>query len=302
VKPNPKNPFAEYIYYLATRYKGKIGYYEVWNEPDFPSGDLTAGTKDANGRTRYWTGSVKDYVRLLKVAHTIVKGIDPAAKITTGGLGYENYLKAIIDNGGAKYFDVVDFHAYGSDKSSSNSVLNSSWGFLGRYNAMKAALASKGVTGKTFSCSETGFTANNPTEQARYVTKVFSTAAAQGNVEAVQWAVFTNPGFNNIGLVDQATLSVKTAGYSAYKVASRQLTNASPLGKLTGTGVQGYSFRRADGKPLYVVWSTTSSATTTLPLAAGQVLDKFGKAKSASFSGGKLKLSLTADPVYVIGQ
>jgi hypothetical protein len=114
--------------------------------------------------------------------------------------------------------------------------------------------------------------------------------------------VFTNPGFNSIGLIDQATLSQKTQGYSAYKVASAQLTNATPTGKLTGTNVQGFSFKRADGKPLYVVWSTASSATTSIPLAAGQVLDKFGKAKSATFSGGKVSLALTADPVYVVGQ
>ncbi|MNT17235.1 hypothetical protein D3C72_1523750 [compost metagenome] len=94
---------------------------------------------------------------------------------------------------------------------------------------------------------------------------------------------------------------MKTQGYHAYKVATSQLTGATPTGKLSGTGVQGYSFKRKDGKPLYVVWSSASSATTTLPLGAGQVLDKFGKAKSATFSGGKLSLSLTSDPVYVVG-
>jgi hypothetical protein len=302
VKPNPANPFAGYIYDLATRYKGKIGYYQVWNEPDFPSGDLGAGTKDANGRTRYWTGSVQDYVRLMQVAHTIVKGVDPAAKIATGGLGYESYLKAIVANGGAKYFDVVDFHAYGTDKTSSNGVLNTSWGFLGRYNALKQTLATAGVTGKTFSCSETGFTANNQPEQAAYVAKVFAAGAAQGDIETIQWAVFTNPGHDNIGLLDTATLSQKTQGYSAYKVATAQLAGATPTGTLSGTNVQGYSFKRADGKPLYVVWSTASSASTSLPVGAGQVLDKFGKAKTASFAGGKLSLSLTTDPVYVVGQ
>ena len=302
VKPNPSNYFAEYVHFLASRYKGQVSYYQVWNEPDFPSGDLGAGAKDANGRTRYWTGSVQEYVRLLQVAHTIIKGVDPAAKVATGGLGYEKYLAAILDNGGGKYFDVVDFHAYGTDKSSSNGVLNSAWGFLGRYNALKQTLTSKGVSGKTFSVSETGFTANNQAEQASYVAKVFATGAGLGDMETVQWAVFTNPGHNNIGLIDQSTLSQKTQGYHAYKFATSQLKNATPTGKLTGTNVQGYSFKRADGKPLYVVWSSASSASVTLPVGAGQVLDKLGKAKSASFSGGKLNLSLTSDPVYVVGQ
>lgn len=301
VKPNPDNYFADYMFDMASRYRGKIQLWQIWNEPDYPAGDLNAGAKTSDGRQRYWSGSVQDYVRLLQVGHTIVKGIDPAAKITLGGLGYEGYLAAIIDHGGARYFDVVDFHAYGSDASSSNSVLNSDWGFLGRYRAMKQTLEQKGVKGKTFSCSETGFTSDNAEEQARYVPKLFAAAIAQGDVEAVQWAVFTNPGHRNMGLIDQATLSKKTLGYQAYQVAAGQLTGARFEADLTGGGVQGYRFKRADGKPLYVLWASGDQVATTLPLSSGQVLSKLGKPQGASFNQGQLRLELGADPVYVLG-
>ena len=300
-KPNPDNYFADYMFDMVSRYKGKIQLWQIWNEPDYPSGDLTAGAKTKDGRQRYWTGSVQDYVRLLKVAHTVVKGLDPQAKITLGGLGYEGYLAGILDYGGAAYFDVVDFHAYGSDSSTSNGVLNSDWGFLGRYRKMKETLEAKGVSGKTFACSETGFTSDNAEEQARYVPKLFAAAIAQGDVEAVQWAVFTNPGHRNMGLVDQATLSKKTQGYHAYRVAAGQLTGARFESDLTAGGVQGYRFQRADGKPLYVLWASADKASTTLPLGTGQVLSKLGEKKPATFSQGRLTLDLTPDPVYVVG-
>ena len=300
VRPNPNNYFAVYMFEMVSRYKGQVASWQVWNEPDFPSGQTTRGYTGTNGATRYWTGSIQDYVRLLKVAHTVVKGVDPAARIALGGLGYESYLAAVIDNGGAPYFDIVDFHAYGSDKTSANGVLNSSWGFLGRYQAMKEVLRAKGITGKTFAASETGMTANNPEEQAGYAAKLLATGLGLGDVELVQWAVFTNPGHLNIGIIDKATLSVKTKGYHAYAFATRQLTGAAPAGAVAGTGVQGWKFTRPDGKPLWLVWSRSSSpAALTLPVGSARVVDKYGTARAANIVNGQLALNLTADPLWV---
>ncbi len=301
VQPNPDNYFAWYMFTMASRYKGQVASWQVWNEPDFPSGQTTAGYTGTNGAARYWTGTVQDYVRLLKVAHTVVKGVDPAARVALGGLGYESYLAAVIDNGGAPYFDIVDFHAYGSDKSTANGVLNSSWGFLGRYQAMKNVLAAKGVTGKTFAASETGMTADLPEEQAGYATKLLATGLGLGDVELVQWAVFTNPGHLNIGVVDKATLSVKTKGYHAYAYATRQLAGCKPAGAVAATGAQGWKFVRPDGKAMWAVWSkSTSPVALALPVASASVRDKYGAARTASYADGQLALNLSADPVWVI--
>lgn len=300
VKSNRDNYYADYIFDMAQRFKGKINVWQVWNEPDYPLGELTAGTTASNGVARYWTGSVQDYVRMLKITNTIVKGIDPNAKVALGGLGYDKYLAGIIENGGAPYFDIVDFHAYGSDKSSSNGVLNSDWGFLGRYQVMKKVLSEKGIKGKTFACSETGFSADKPSEQASYVVKLFATAVAQGDIEMVQWAVFTNPGHDNIGLVDQATLSQKTQGYQAYKFAAAQLTGAKVDRAIAQAGIQGYRFHRVDGKALYVAWAKEGNVQLSLPVTSGTVLDKLGSKQSASFKDGALALTVTQDPVYII--
>lgn len=300
VGPNPNNYFAWYMHTMVSRYKGQVASWQVWNEPDFPSGNTTAGYYGNNGAPRYWNGTVQDYVRLLKVAHTVVKGVDPAARVALGGLGYENYLAAVIDNGGAPYFDIVDFHAYGSDKTSSNGVLNSSWGFLGRYQAMKNVLAAKGVTGKTFAVSETGMTADIPEEQAAYAAKVTATGLGLGDMELVQWAVFTNPGHLNIGVIDKATLTAKTKGFYAYAYATRKLAGCRPAGAVTATGTQGWKFVRPDGKAMWAVWSkSTSPAALALPVASASVVDKYGAARAASYAGGQLALNLTSDPVWV---
>jgi hypothetical protein len=297
---NRDNYFASYLYDMVTRYKGRIRYWQMWNEPDYPSGDQGPGTTGSNGASRSWMGSVADYVRLLQVGATLVHGIDPSAKVTLGGLGYETYLAAILEQGGAPYFDVVDFHAYGSDHTTSESVLTSSWGFLGRYRAMKQVLADHGITGKAFGCSETGFPADDQAEQANYVDKLFATAVAQGDIETVQWGVFTNPGFNDIGLIDQATLTQKTQGYLAYRFASRQLGDARVANLPTDLGVSGYRFEKPNGSSLYVLWSQSGSKTVELPFARASVFDHVGQLTRSWSGSAPLSLSAGRDPTWVL--
>lgn len=296
VGANPANPFASYLYRLAERYKGKIAYYQVWNEPDFPSGDLGRGEKGSSGAQRYFTGSVQDYARMLRVAHTVVTGVDPRAKITTGGLGYEGYLDALLDSGAAKDFEMLDFHAYGTDKTTANGVLNSAWGFLGRYEALKGVMTAHGVTGKTYGVSEAGMTSDKPAEQAGYVAKVIATARALGDVETVQWAVFTNPGHLNIGVVDGATLTQKNAGYWATVFADSQFDGAVCLGAVSQAGWTGYRFRKPDGRQFGVAWADAGTVSATWPREVKQQLDSAGQVRAGAGSS----LSLGTAPVYVI--
>lgn len=298
--PNPDNYYASYLGEMVRRYRGQIGYWQVWNEPDFPDGDLGAGAKAKNGTLRYWAGSVQDYVRLLKISSVLVKGLDPKARVTLGGLGHPGYLAAILEAGGAPYFDLVDFHAYGSDTSSAHGVLDSDWGFLGRYRAMKQVLTDHGVTDKLFSCSETGMTSRLPAEQASYVAQLFASAVALGDMRLVQWAVFTNPGHDDIGLVDQATLTQKTAGYAAYRFASRQLSGARMIAPLSGNGVRGYRFQRSDGRILYVAWTTGAGFNLTLPVTAAQVLDATGQAMTGTLTPDGLLVPLSSSPVFIL--
>lgn len=298
VRANPENYYADYLFDMVERYKGKIHYWQVWNEPDYPSGDLESGTTASSGVHRYWAGSVQDYVRLLKISSTIVRGMDPAAKVTLGGLGYESYLAAILEQGGSSYFDVVDFHAYGSDKSSSNGVLDSDWGFNGRYQAMKRVLSEKGVMDKTFGCSETGLSADKGDDQGSYVLKLFASAMAQGDIEYVQWAVFTNPGHDNIGILDQATLSQKTPGYRAYQFATRQFAGATFDATLEVPDAKAFRYQRSDGKEMIVAWATGAKASLKVGAKAMEILNVFGNRKASAAPGSSIPLG--TDPVYLI--
>ena len=67
--PNPSNPWARFVWRTVSEFKDHIKHWEIWNEPDF---------------SLFWSGSVADYVRLLKVGALAARAADPQARILVG--------------------------------------------------------------------------------------------------------------------------------------------------------------------------------------------------------------------------
>jgi hypothetical protein len=129
---NPNNYYAHYIYKLVKLYGRHIRFWEVINEPDFISDTsneewLTRPPHPAE--TSNIQAPIYRYIRTLRITWEIVKKYAPKAYVTPGGIGYPEYLDALLrysDNprdgaltpeypatGGA-FFDVVDYHVYPS--------------------------------------------------------------------------------------------------------------------------------------------------------------------------------------------
>lgn len=134
---NDNNTYALYLWNMVNVYKDYVQFYEVWNEPDFENGQY--GWRGPSDPTSWWgrndfgcelvrfNGTLFDYVRLLRVSWEVIKYLDPTAYVTTGGIGYESFLDAVLrvtDNpvdgsvnatyplkGGA-YFDCLSYHVY----------------------------------------------------------------------------------------------------------------------------------------------------------------------------------------------
>jgi len=113
----PRNPedFGNFCFALASRYKGRIRAYEIWNEPNLAR---EWGNKAPNPA---------EYVALLKVAYRRIKEADPGAIVVTAGLTPTgtNDAQAMPDDvyltrmyqamGGTSegYFDALGAHAAG---------------------------------------------------------------------------------------------------------------------------------------------------------------------------------------------
>jgi polysaccharide biosynthesis protein PslG len=111
----PSNPadYGSFMQALATKLKGRVVGYEIWNEPNIAS--------EWGGRSP----SPTEYTALLRAAYNGVKAGDPSARViaagmaSTGGDGGANamndvdFIRGMYAAGAKGYFDVLGSHPYG---------------------------------------------------------------------------------------------------------------------------------------------------------------------------------------------
>ncbi len=102
--PPRLEPWRNWARTLATRYKGQIRYYEIWNEPDIA----------------FFKGTAEQYLELLKAAHQEIKAVDPNAIVLTGGFtsvnhhSYKRDLHELTLREGQPFFDLHAYHRHGA--------------------------------------------------------------------------------------------------------------------------------------------------------------------------------------------
>ncbi|MGA9347796.1 MAG: hypothetical protein WBW48_03185 [Anaerolineae bacterium] len=110
--PDNYNDFGDFVYAVVSRYKGRIKYYQIWNEPNiYPEW----GEQPVNPEA---------YTELLKIGYTRAKEADPDCVIISGALastielGPRNlndfiFLQRMYDAGARDYFDILAMQGYG---------------------------------------------------------------------------------------------------------------------------------------------------------------------------------------------
>lgn len=116
--PDNYDDFGDFVHTLVSRYRGRIRYYQLWNEPNiYPEWGSYAI-------------SPEDYTRLLKVGATRAREADPDVVIISGALASTIalqpeaapphsalndliFLQRMYDAGAAPYFDIMAMQAYG---------------------------------------------------------------------------------------------------------------------------------------------------------------------------------------------
>lgn len=110
--PEDYQAFGDFVAAVVKRYKGRVHYYQIWNEPNLAS---------------EWGGYPPNpaaYTRLLRIAYTRAKEVDPSVVILSAALAptVQNdhtampdtvFLQKMYDAGARPYFDVMSTNAYG---------------------------------------------------------------------------------------------------------------------------------------------------------------------------------------------
>lgn len=106
----------------ARRYRGKIKFYEFWNEPDGMGMPFIEYDERGRPKDIRFGGDPKVYTQLLKHVYKGLKRGNPDCLVAVGGLESKtSFLKGIYQNGGKGYFDAVAIHPY------SNEGINTAW-------------------------------------------------------------------------------------------------------------------------------------------------------------------------------
>ncbi len=107
--PIDMQDYIEFVTFLADRYRGQVGGWQIENE--------------IYDHSTFWDGTREEYIDLLQNAYQAIKKVDPAGKVVLNGIA--NYLFVEVQKGNEEatefldflmshgdYFDVIDFHYY----------------------------------------------------------------------------------------------------------------------------------------------------------------------------------------------
>jgi hypothetical protein len=97
-EPIYMNDWKSWVQTVSSRYKGKIRFYEIWNEPDMK------GFKSPQGLDKM--------VEMSRIAYETIKKVDSNSLVLSPAFGTAQGLLEFLQRGGGKYCDIIAYHFY----------------------------------------------------------------------------------------------------------------------------------------------------------------------------------------------
>jgi hypothetical protein len=191
--------WEEYVRTVATRYRGKIHEYEIWNEPNVP------GT---------FTGSPREMLELSRTAYGALKSVDPAITVVSPSATADDgipWLNSYLTAGGCAYADVVGYHFYVTPKAPE--------AMIPLIEKVKASLRSHGCEGRPLWNTESGWAEPKhfqSAEAAAYLMRAYLLNWLMG-VQRCYWYAWDNHNWSTLDLSSRADGRITAAG-AAYGV------------------------------------------------------------------------------------
>ncbi|MEJ5345193.1 MAG: flagellar filament outer layer protein FlaA [Chloroflexus sp.] len=230
--PDPQL-FASFVATVVNRYKDRIRYWQVWNEPDNPV---------------YWRPAPDPaaYAALLRAVYPAIKAADPGATVLAAGIVSPepagSFLQALADNGAWNSFDIIALHPYtdplGPEAGSIDSV------GIGAIQTLAARLGPKPIWVTEFGWADsesdrTGAQSIDGETQANYLIRAMA-LLRQAGVERVIMFRFKDMQlrngvpYNAYGLLrygnGQADYSQFKPAFNAFRTLNQQVGGRQPLG------------------------------------------------------------------------
>ncbi len=126
-----RNAWDAYVRAVVERYKGRIRWYEVWNEPDLAYSWRHSWDADKHAANPY------EYADFCRATACAVHETDPEAKVVGFAVAHAynlTFLSRALGHGLAEHLDAVSFHIYAIDDTLRPGFIKTMRALLDAYN------------------------------------------------------------------------------------------------------------------------------------------------------------------------
>jgi hypothetical protein len=276
-EPKDMQDWIDYLRNVATRYKGRILLYEMWNEPNDPN---------------YFSGSVAKAVELTRLAQETLKAVDPRIKLISSAPYSVGYLQQYLAAGAGQYADIIGYHIYNTPPEDDIRLLAD----------LRTVKQRTGVADKPLWITE-GATGDNTTpaaDAAGLLARKYLVEMLYGS-SRFNWYVW--------GAATPFCLATTDADQSAANAAGVALGALQGWlvgGTIQTTGVDSrqnwtVQMQTPDGLPGYIVWNPRGAANWPVPAGfrTGEIRDLAGNSRPAA---GLTRVAVGPEPVLIVGR
>lgn len=266
----PLDAWKNYVAKVAEHYRGRINFYEIFNEPNGVMGPEL-------------------YLPYCRTAYKAIKSADPNAKVlglcvtTDFGINGDAFSNGFIELGGGEVIDIASFHPYAGKDFSAFTPADR---YIANY---RKSLRKSGREIPVWN-SEVYFLIDNKEKRLRMRTPPDAAAArlatdlGEGVLQSVSqhssqlW--MTNGPLDTLYSLTPNTFFayglVPNEVAIAYNCFARTLEGAKPVAKYLKDGVAFYIFRTREGKLCATFWNFSKRSGLSADLGKCALFDVFG--------------------------
>ncbi len=264
---------------IATRYKGKIRLWEIWNEPDISG---------------FFCGTPDQLIDLAARATAVLRDVDPRNRVLSPGFsGYSGpgYLDYFLRNGGLSTFDILSYHFY---------VQTPELNLGTRMQNIRAVIDSAGARSKPLWNTEQGWLEGvaTPVSQetgAAYIGRAYLLNWSAGMRRYYYYFWDTN-GF--LPLIEDDGTTLTPSGVAYREVAGWMTGRAVTSVTTDAAGTYTVTLREPSGATSRVLWNPDSPVRTDIPSAWGAT-ERLDLAGGRSSLDGATSIDVGESPVLL---
>jgi hypothetical protein len=272
-EPRNMQDWRDYVSTVATRYRGRIKFYEIWNEP--------------NDRT-FYTGSISKMVELTNEAAAILKSIDATNTVISPPPYVTGWLDEFLAAGGGRNVDVIGYHAYSTPPED----------FAGALANARLVIEERGLSAKPLWNTEgaTGDKSVDDNLAAGYLARAYLVNLLYG-AKRYNWYMWERDAPFYVNTVEQNNFTPNAAG-NALGVLQQWLVGSTIREFTNDNNNWRIELERANGSRGWIIWNPASTVSYSLP-AVWNVQAKQDLGGNVTNIAGNTSVVVDAVPILI---